>query len=285
MLDCFDGKAALALKEVSRSTGLPESTLFRVLLTLEKHGYLRQANDGTYQLAPKLRFGWLVEQGNALRDQVHPELDGWRSALTRRPAWPTFSTTASMCSTPLRHFTKSACRTALAAFAPTLQRDGQGDRGFPGPRRGRADRRIYGLTRRTEHTITDRAWLFDEFDEICRTGVAYDREESVIGGICISAAIRPAGQPVVAAAEPLHSDRPHDARTRRADPQSGAGGGYTRCTDVIGHTKHRFFELSKYLAEILWSVCFEAGALIPAFGTSKAAPWTRRETYGQFSRS
>jgi DNA-binding IclR family transcriptional regulator len=58
---------------------------------------------------------------------------------------------------------------------------------------------IYGLTRRTEHSITDRARLFDEFAEIRRTGVAYDREESVLGGICISAAIRPNGQPVVAA--------------------------------------------------------------------------------------
>ena len=75
VLDCFDGKASLALKEIGVSTGLPESTLFRVLLTLEKHGYLKQAVDGTYQLAPKLRFGWLVEQGNILRDKVHPELE------------------------------------------------------------------------------------------------------------------------------------------------------------------------------------------------------------------
>ena len=56
VLDCFDGKAPLALKEIGVATRLPESTLFRVLLTLEKHGYLTQAVDGTYQLAPKLRF-------------------------------------------------------------------------------------------------------------------------------------------------------------------------------------------------------------------------------------
>ena len=45
VLDCFDGKAPLALKEIGIRTGLPESSLFRVLLTLEKHGYLRQAVD------------------------------------------------------------------------------------------------------------------------------------------------------------------------------------------------------------------------------------------------
>src|ERR1700691_1913015 len=75
VLDCFDGKASLALKEIGKSTGLPESTLFRVLLTLEKHGYLKQAVDGTYQLAPKLRFGWLVEQANNLRAKARPELE------------------------------------------------------------------------------------------------------------------------------------------------------------------------------------------------------------------
>ena len=87
VLDCFDGKAPLALKEIGISTGLPESTLFRVLLTLEKHGYLKQAVDGTYQLAPKLRFGWLIEQANVLRDKVRPELE----RLTRR-----FNETVSM---------------------------------------------------------------------------------------------------------------------------------------------------------------------------------------------
>ena len=75
ILDCFDGKAPLALKDIGVQTGLPESTLFRILLTLEKHNYLQQSVDGTYQLAPKLRFGWLVEQANALREKVHPELE------------------------------------------------------------------------------------------------------------------------------------------------------------------------------------------------------------------
>src|SRR5471030_974154 len=57
VLDCFDGQVPLSLKEISVRTGLPETTLFRVLLTLEKHGYLKQHRDGAYQLAEKLIFG------------------------------------------------------------------------------------------------------------------------------------------------------------------------------------------------------------------------------------
>lgn len=200
VLDCFDGKAALALKEVSKSTGLPESTLFRVLLTLEKHGYLRQAMDGTYQLAPKLRFGWMVDQGNAVRDKVHPELE----RLAQR-----FNETASMAylyddrihvldSIETFHEIRMSNRIGRV-LPPHCSALGKAIAAFQDHRAIEQIVEIYGLTRRTENTITDRARLFDEFDEIRRTGVAYDREESVMGGICISAAIRPAGRPVVAA--------------------------------------------------------------------------------------
>src|SRR5580698_9982647 len=60
VLDCFNGQVPLSLKEIGVRVDLPETTLFRVLLTLEKHQYLQQHRDGTYQLAPKLIFGWLV---------------------------------------------------------------------------------------------------------------------------------------------------------------------------------------------------------------------------------
>jgi DNA-binding IclR family transcriptional regulator len=88
--------------------------------------------------------------------------------------------------------------------------------------RALADRilEVYGLSRRTEHTITDRARLFQEFDEIRRTGIACDHEESILGGICYGAAIRPVGQPVVAAlslSTPVIRMAPaHDEETRKA---------------------------------------------------------------------
>ena len=43
-----------------------------------------------------------------------------------------------------------------------------------------------GLPAVTEHTITDRAALFDELDEIRETGIAYDREECVEGMACLA---------------------------------------------------------------------------------------------------
>jgi DNA-binding IclR family transcriptional regulator len=182
VLDCFNGKSPLALKEIGIRTGLPESSLFRVLLTLEKHGYLRQAVDGTYQLAPKLRFGWIIEQGNALRDKVRPELE----RLAQR-----FNETASMAylfddrihvvdSIETFHEIRMSNRIGRV-LPPHCSALGKAITAFQD--RGLAEQivEVYGLTRRTDHTITDRSRLFDEFAEIRRTGIACDREESIMG--------------------------------------------------------------------------------------------------------
>jgi len=221
VLDCFDGKAPLALKEIGISTGLPESTLFRVLLTLEKHGYLKQAVDGTYQLAPKLRFGWLIEQANLLRDKVRPELE----RLTRR-----FNETVSMAylyddrihvldSIETFHEIRITNRIGRV-LPPHCSALGKAITAFQDRAVAEQIVEVYGLSRRTEFTITDRARLFDEFAQIRSAGVACDRQESILGGICYSAALRPAEGPVVAAislSTPIARMTPErDEETRKA---------------------------------------------------------------------
>jgi len=221
VLDCFDGKSPLALKDIGISTGLPESSLFRVLLTLEKHGYLQQAVDGTYQLAPKLRFGWISEQGNTLRNKVRPELE----RLAQR-----FNETASMAylfddrihvldSIETFHEIRMSNRVGRV-LPPHCSALGKAITAFQDRSLAEQIVEIYGLSRRTDHTITDRSRLFDEFAEIRKTGIACDREESILGGICYSAALRPAGRQVLAAislSTPVVRMNPErDAETRRA---------------------------------------------------------------------
>jgi DNA-binding IclR family transcriptional regulator len=200
VLDCFDGTAPLALKEIGARTGLPESTLFRILLTMEKHSFLEQAVDGTYQLAPKLRFGWLIKEANLLKAKARPELE----RLTNR-----FNETASVAylyddriqvidSIETFHEIRMSNRIGRV-LPPHCSAMGKAITAFQ--ERGLADRilEVYGLSRRTEHTITDRAKLFDEFDQIRKNGTACDREESIMGGICYGAAIQQPGRAVVAA--------------------------------------------------------------------------------------
>ncbi len=200
VLDCFDGMAPLALTDIGGRTGLPESTLFRVLLTLEKHGYLVQAVDGTYQLAAKLRFGWLIEQGHSLRDKARPELE----RLAHR-----FNETASLAylyedrihvldSIETFHEIRMSNRVGRV-LPPHCSAMGKAITAFQDRELADQILEVYGLSRRTEHSITDRGRLFDELEEIRKTGIACDREESTLGGICYAAAIQTPGQPVVAA--------------------------------------------------------------------------------------
>jgi DNA-binding IclR family transcriptional regulator len=200
VLDCFDGDVSISLKEISERVNLPETTLFRVLLTLEKHNYLVQHRDGTYQLAPKLLFGWLVQAADRLRVLARPEL--LRLAAT-------FDETVSLsylyddrihvldC---IETFHEIRLTNKIGrVLPPHCSAMGKVITAFQD--RALADRilEVYGLTPRTEHTIVDRQKLFEEFAEARRTGVTADREESTLGGICFGAALRTENKPVVAA--------------------------------------------------------------------------------------
>lgn len=200
VLDCFDGVSPLSLKEISLRVKMPESSLFRVLLTLEKHGYLRQDVDGTYNLARKLIFGWLVVRADTVRQLARAEME----KLANR-----FNETVSLA---YLHDDRIHVLDAMETFheirmsnkpgrvlPPHCSAMGKAITAFQD--RGLSDRilEVYGLTRRTDKTITDRHQLFQQFEEIRLTGIAYDREESNMGGLCIGAAIRPRDQQVVAA--------------------------------------------------------------------------------------
>ena len=53
VLECFhDSETNLSLTDISKLGGLPESSLFRILSTLESRGYLQRTTDGAYRLSP-----------------------------------------------------------------------------------------------------------------------------------------------------------------------------------------------------------------------------------------
>src|SRR5262249_34427405 len=70
-----DGDTRLSLSEISKLVQFHESTLFRILLTLEGHGYLLRNDDGTFRLTPKLLLGRLHEKSEKVRKVVRPFLE------------------------------------------------------------------------------------------------------------------------------------------------------------------------------------------------------------------
>ena len=200
VLDCFDGQVPLSLKEIGVRVDLPETTLFRVLLTLERHKYLQQHRDGTYQLAPKLIFGWLVQAADHLRVIARPEIERLANHFNENVSVAYLYDDRIHVLDCMETFHEIRMTNKIGrVLPPHCSAMGKVITAFQ--ERALADRilEVYGLSPRTEKTVIDRHKLFTEFEEVRRTGIAWDREESIRGGICFGAAVRNEGKPVVAA--------------------------------------------------------------------------------------
>jgi DNA-binding IclR family transcriptional regulator len=201
VLDCFtDESPELNLKEISSAIQLPESSLFRILLTLQGKGYLVQNADGAYCLAPKLLFGKIYERAERLRVILRPFLQ----QLVGR-----FDETASLA---YLYGDRIQALDTIESFhefrmtnkpgrvlPPHCSSLGKAIAAFQEPTAANRLLESYGLYRRTENTLTERQAVLAEFAEIRERGYAVDREESVLGGVCIGAAIRADGWHVVSA--------------------------------------------------------------------------------------
>ena len=200
VLDCFDGNQPLSLKEISARTKLPETSLFRVLLTLEKHRYLQQHRDGTYQLAPKLIFGWLVQAAENLRKIARPEIERLSHSFDETVSMSYLYDDRIHVIDCLETFHEIRMTNKVGrVLPPHCSAMGKVITAFQPRELSERILEVYGLTPRTEHTITDRQKLFADFERARRTGIAEDREESIRGGICFAAALQRQDKPVVAA--------------------------------------------------------------------------------------
>ena len=227
VLDSFDGHVPISLKEISARVKLPETTVFRVLLTLEKHKYLHQNRDGTYQLAPKLQFGWLVQAAESLRHHARPEMERLANTFGETVSLSYLYDDRIHVLDCIETFHEIRMTNKVGrVLPPHCSAMGKVITAFQ--ERALADRilEVYGLTPRTEHTIVDRQKLFKEFEEARKTGLASDREESIRGGICFGAAMRTKSKPVVAAlsiSTPIMRMTPqleHDIKTSILDVAS-----------------------------------------------------------------
>ncbi len=200
VLDTFDGKQPLSLKDLSEHTQLPESTVFRILLSLEHCGYLIQQTDGTYQLAPKLQVGWQSQHANILRDKARPELEHLATRFNETVSMACLFDDRIQVLDCVETFHEIRISNRIGrVLPPHCSAMGKVITAFQD--RPLIDRilEVYGLFPRTEHTIVNRNELFKEFETTRKSGVGYDREESVLGGLCIGAIIRPKGvQPIAA---------------------------------------------------------------------------------------
>ncbi|MEO8027244.1 MAG: IclR family transcriptional regulator [Bryobacteraceae bacterium] len=185
-----DEHPELTLKEMSQRIDLPESSLFRILLTLESRGYLVQSADGAYTLAPKLLLGRLQERAEQVRVVLRPHLQqlAGRFDETASSAYLFENRIEALDSVETFHAIRMTNKPGRV-LSPHASSLGKVITAFQKPELIDRMIEVYGLVPRTPRTVTDRQALLAEFERIRAQGYALDREESVMGGVCIGAAI------------------------------------------------------------------------------------------------
>ncbi len=191
------------INELARELGFPVNSVFRILKCLEARGYVEtEGPGGGYQLSTRFfSLGMRLYTRFDLRRRARPHLE----TLCRQTGETTqiyvFDAESAMvldCVTPeaawflqfvpgtrMELLHAAANSKAILAF---LDED--------------VVRRLLGRSLRasTPNTITDRKKFMVELAEIRRTGLAYDREEYVVGVYCVGAAIFDVRDNVVAGA-------------------------------------------------------------------------------------
>lgn len=89
VLDCFKpGKEKLTLAEFAQELPLHKTTIFRLLNSLVRCGYVVRHHDGRYSLGPRVLYlGRVYERGFAMSDVVMPVLEALSSRTGESAAY------------------------------------------------------------------------------------------------------------------------------------------------------------------------------------------------------
>jgi DNA-binding IclR family transcriptional regulator len=201
VLECFsDEDSVLSLNEITQLIHLPGPSLFRILLTLESRGYLVRNPDGSYRLARKVLLGKLAERSEHLIELIHPELQKLSSRFneTASLAYLIEDRIQALDTVETFHEIRVTNRPGRL-LPPHCSALGKAITAFQNLPLAERILEVYGLNRHTPKTLIDRISLQAEFARIRTQGYAIDNEESVQGGICVSAPVTLKQRRVIAA--------------------------------------------------------------------------------------
>jgi IclR family acetate operon transcriptional repressor len=192
-------QAELSLAQLTRRTGLPKSTVHRLLAELESVGFVER-HEGRTRLGMRLfELGQLVPRQRTLRETARPFMEDLREATRQtvhlavldglEVVYVEILTAAQQRSLPSRvggrmpTYCTGVGKVLLAHAAPATV----------------AAVVAGGLARRTPYTITSPEALYRQLEEVRHTGTAHDHEESGLNFACTASPVRGPDGRVVAA--------------------------------------------------------------------------------------
>lgn len=201
LLDAFRGTVgALGVSELARRSGLPKSTAFRLLATLESSGYVERVGRA-YQLAWRL-----FELGNGvsacrpkgLRDVAMPFLSDLHVRTRLVTQLAVLDDGDVIYLEKIRGHEAIRIPSNIGGRVPaSCSGLGKAMLAFSDPETIR-DVVEAGLTRRTPYSIVDPGRFLAELRRIHSTCIAIDREEVALGLTCVAAPIIYEGRAIAA---------------------------------------------------------------------------------------
>lgn len=199
VLDTFDAThRRQSLGSIARRSGLPLTTVHRLVHELERHDALMRGADGDYEIGSKIwSLGILASVHSDLREVALPYmedlrqlgndvvqiavLDGVRGLVVERLAGSRAMEVLSKPGTRLPLHATAVGKVLLAYGSDDLQ-----------------DAVLNSLDRYTDQTITDAARLREQVTQIRAQGYAMTKEELAQGSTSIAVPLRGRGSAVVA---------------------------------------------------------------------------------------
>lgn len=214
-----DAPDGLSLQVLAKRTGYVKSSIHRILLSLARHGYVQQdAAGGDYRLGLEfLAVGRAVNGNVSIVTAARPHLRELVAAFDETTYLAILRGESGIfvdvqeTSSDLRlvgplgaevHFHATAAGKAMAAVLP--------------PERRLALLAKLPLPRLTARTITSRAVVDREWGRVRKTGVAINREETILGAIFLAAPVYDAGGHVCGALSVGIPKARHSGRIERA---------------------------------------------------------------------
>lgn len=190
-----------SLTEVSEALDIPSATAYRMLTTLQKHGFVEfdEASQGWSVGVEAFRTGASFLRRTTLIDVAQPVLralvdtTGETANLAVPHGGEVVFVGQRETPNPIRAFFHPGTRTPMHA-------SGTGKAILAEMARDDVERLIsrQGLVGFTENTLTNPATLFADLEATRTRGYSFDREERFIGMSCVGAVIRDATGTVVA---------------------------------------------------------------------------------------
>lgn len=191
IVDCFRGSAELGISEIANEMDLNKSTVFGLVNTLVRYGYLEQTENKKYRLGISL-----FELGNLVLSRIDIREETKRTCGALVQKYPATLHIATQDAGEVIYLDKLERGDSLISSSNVGRRAPMHCTGVGKamlaylPEKYLADYIFKApLKRFTENTITTRRELLRELDAVRTSGYAMDREEIELGLTCIAAPI------------------------------------------------------------------------------------------------